>query len=189
MRSHQAREINERIGAIEALLDELHRSIERIEIVTVVREPNTGMSADAYNGLRKQVIGAMSERMAHLHQLAQFDASLRAGATSEDLAALVGEWATQAALEVVEDPTREEAFELVGDETGDGRRLVRPAYLDSVTGRVVRGGIAERVELDTAAAADPRALTTEDLEYPVDAEADDEPTVTEASINTPRGVQ
>jgi hypothetical protein len=145
MRLFGGRGMKERITAIEDVLDQLQRSVERIEIVTVVREPNTGMSADAYNGLRKQVIAAANERMAHLHQLAQFDASLKAGAGTEELASLVREWVDQAGLELVADAGVEDAFELVGAGDGPDRRVVRAAYLDGVTRRIVRGGIVERV--------------------------------------------
>jgi hypothetical protein len=152
MKGRQLRVLSSRIETVEQLLDKLDRSVERIELVTVVREPNTGMSADAYNGLRKQVIAAVGERMAHLHQLAQFDSSLRAGASADELAGLVREWLAQTSVEMIEDPTVEGAFELVGPEGATGRRVLRPAYVDRVTGRVVRGGIVERVEEESVKA-------------------------------------
>ena len=37
----------------------------------------------------------------------------------------------------------EDAFELVGSVDGEGRKLVRAAYLDGVSRRVVRGGLVE----------------------------------------------
>src|SRR3954451_7820403 len=97
------RELTRRLDSMERLLDKLDRSVEKIELVTVVREPNTGMSADAYAGLRKPVIASAGERNAHLHQLAQFDSALRAGATPDELAALVREWLGQASLVLMED--------------------------------------------------------------------------------------
>jgi hypothetical protein len=146
MKKGELQTVSERLSTVEALLDGLTRSMERVELVTVIREPNTGMSADAYNGLRKQVIAAVGERMAHLNQLAQFDSALRAGATVEELGALVREWLGQGAMDIVEDVARDEAFELVGPTTATARRLVRPAYVDRLTGRVIRTGIAERVD-------------------------------------------
>ena len=140
------REIEERLDSVEELLDRVDRSIEKIEMVTVVREPNTAISADAYNGLRKQVIASASERAAHLNQLAQFDASLRAGATTSELASLVREWSEQASLETVDDASQLEAFEVVGPEGAPAVRVLRPAYVDARTGRVVRAGLAERTD-------------------------------------------
>ena len=147
------RKIEERLGTVEQLLDKVDRSIERIEIVTVVREPNSTVAADAYNGLRKQVIAAVGERNAHLHQLARFDAALSAGADAEELATLVREWLEESSLSVVNDPDVEGAFEVVGPEDAPDRRVVRPAYVDDVTGRVVRSGILERVAEPVDAAA------------------------------------
>lgn len=103
------------------------------------------MAADAYTGLRKQIIAAVSERTAHLHQLAQFDSTLRAGATPDELSILVREWLGQASLEVVEDTSLDGAFEFVGPKDAPGVRVVRPAYVDGVTGRVIRSGVAERL--------------------------------------------
>jgi hypothetical protein len=134
--------MDERLQAIERTMDKVERSVDRIEIVTVVREPNTTVAADAYNGLRKQVIAAAGERQAHLAQLAAFDVGLRAAQSAEELASLVREWMTQASLARVDDPRTEGAFEVVGE--GDAVVVVHPAYVDAQTGRVVRSGIAER---------------------------------------------
>jgi hypothetical protein len=138
------RKLEGRLDSLEAMLDKVERGVEKIELVTVVREPNTGMSADAYNGLRKQVIASASERSAHLNQLAQFDAALRAGADPTELEALVREWLDQASLAAVGDPEMPEAFEVVGPEDASGRRVLKQGYVDLTTGRVVRAGLIER---------------------------------------------
>lgn len=151
------RERDERLRSLERVLDKVDRSVERIELVTVVREPKSGLAVDAYDGLRKQVIAASGERAAHLHQLAQFDAGLRAATSAEELAALVREWMAQACLAVVTDPAVEGAFEVVGDGHGDEYRVLRPAYVDTVSGRVVRGGVVERVEAAEGPGHDSRA--------------------------------
>lgn len=142
------RELVERLDSMERLLDRIERSVEKIEIVTVVREPNTGMSADAYDGLRKQVIASASERSAHLIQLAELDAAVRSGAGSADLAALAREWLGQASLVAVDDPKVDDAFELVGPDDAPGRHVLRPGYVDALTGRVVRAGLLERRDDD-----------------------------------------
>src|SRR5947199_206120 len=136
-------DLNWALHEIEAL-ERIERSVEKIEIVTVVREPNTGMSADAYDGLRKQVIASASERSAHLIQLAELDAAVRSGAGSADLAALAREWLGQASLVAVDDPKVDDAFELVGPDDAPGRHVLRPGYVDALTGRVVRAGLLER---------------------------------------------
>jgi hypothetical protein len=139
------RELDARLEAIERLLDKVDRSVDRIEIVTVVREPNSAVAADAYNGLRKQIIAATTERNAHLVQLAFVDCALREGVGPDDLAAFVSEWMAQASMVVVADPHEHPAaFEVVGPDDGDELVVKRPAYVDTVTQRVVRTGIAER---------------------------------------------
>lgn len=148
--------IADRLRTIERLLDKIDRSVERIEIVTVVREPNTSLSADAYNGLRKQVIAAVGERNAHIHQLTKFDSALRAGASAEELAGLVREWLGQASIELSEDTTVAAAFDFVGPVEATECRVLRPAYVDAVTRRIVQPGIAERFVVPAPADAGAR---------------------------------
>src|SRR5579859_5223457 len=115
-RTRRLDELSDRLARIEELVDRIDRRVEKVEMVTLIREPNSGLAADAYNGLRKQVIAAVGERNAHLHQLAQFDAALRKGATEADLHALVRGWLAQSGIQVLADPELKEAFEFVGAE-------------------------------------------------------------------------
>lgn len=135
-----------RLSAAEHLLDRIDRKVEGIERITMVREPATGIAADAYDGLRRKVGAALAERAAHLHQLAQFDAARRAEATPEELESLVREWMGESRLEIVLDPDVAGAFTEVGDPKGDHLRVTVPAYVDALTGRVVRGGFVERTQ-------------------------------------------
>ena len=146
MRGNRIEQLEAGVERLRAMLDTMDRRLEKIEVVTLVREPGTASSADAYNGLRKQVIAAVGERNAHLHQLAQFAAALDSGATADELRALVGEWLEQSSITAVDDPSLEEAFEVVGPADAPQRRVVRPGYVDRMTGRVVRRGVIERLE-------------------------------------------
>lgn len=138
------RELEARLREAERLLDRIDRNVEGIERITMVREPATGQAAEAYAGLRRQIGAALAERNAHLHQLAQFDAARRAGATPEQLESLVREWLGESRLTVIDDPATPGGFEEVGDPRGDHLRVLTPAYVDALTGRVVRGGVVER---------------------------------------------
>lgn len=171
MRAKLIEAMGNRLKTVEHLLDKIDRSVERIEIVTVVREPNTSLSADAYNGLRKQIIAAVGERNAHIHQLAQFDSALRAGSTPDELSALVGQWLSQASVETLEDLDVEGAFDLVGPADATGRRVIRPAYVDTLTRRIVQPGVAERV-VEPPPAPPPAADEASVEEAPPPAEQD-----------------
>ena len=131
---------------LSSLLDRIDRRTERIETVTLVREPSTAAAADAYEGLRKQVVAAVSARTAHLSQLAQCDVALRRGATQADLAEMLDRWCEQAGLEKLTDPAHPEfarCFEFVDDRSGGPVEVLEPAYVDRFTGRPVRLGRAQ----------------------------------------------
>ncbi len=136
-------ELLNRLTRLAESVDRIERSIERIEVATIVRDPSSTLSVDAYDGLRRQIIAAAGERTAHLHQLAQFAQALTNARPSE-LTSLVSEWMGQANLLRVEDPHDDRYFDVLGGE-GDGLRAIRPAYVDGATGRPVLMGQAERV--------------------------------------------
>lgn len=112
----------------------------------MVREPTVGVAAEAYEGLRKQVAAAMTERMAHLQQLVQLDAVQTAGADADMAGKLVRGFADQASLSRVTDaqhPDGDMLSELVED-LGGWPEVLKPAYVDAITGRVIRRGSLRR---------------------------------------------
>lgn len=136
------RELREVVDRITGQLDHLDRRTEKMEVILMVREPAAGVAAEAYDGLRKQVVAAMTERMAHLQQLVQLDAALTAGAGPDVVGKLVRGFADQASLSRVTDvehPDRNMLFELVED-LGGRPEVLEPAYVDTITGRVIRRG-------------------------------------------------
>lgn len=154
MRRRRRALLERRLDDVAALADGIDRKVDRIEVATIVREPSTAAATDAYEGLRKQVVAAAGERNAHVHQLAQFDVALRAGATHEELSALVAEWMGQASVQVVDDPAIEHVFEFVGPADAPARQVVNPAYVDAVTGRVIKEGVVERIAAEPAPPAE-----------------------------------
>ncbi|MCT2588272.1 hypothetical protein [Actinophytocola gossypii] len=144
MTRHQ-RHLLHRLSELERAVDRISRSIEKIEVATIVREPSSGVAVDAYDGLRRQIVAAAGERIAHLHQLARFAEAVGAERPSAELASLVDEWLVQAGLERVTDPHEHDYFDVLGG-TGSRLRVLRPGYRDRVTGRPVVMGQAERVE-------------------------------------------
>lgn len=140
------RELREAVELVARQLDQLDRRTEKMETIIMVREPSSGAAAEAYEGLRKQVVTAVSERMTHLAQLAQLDAALAAGAGPDSVGKLVRGWMEQASVVRVSDPDdsdRDLLFELVED-LGGPFEVLEPAYADAVSGRVIRRGTARR---------------------------------------------
>lgn len=123
----------------EQLLVDMTRLLDRIEAALIVRDPGTALSADAYEGLRKQVVASATARLQHVAQLAEFDVALRRGATIEDLLIMVDQWLRQAGIERLEDPTTQDAWESTLA-LGLDAVVDVPAYVDSVTNRLVRQG-------------------------------------------------
>lgn len=129
-------------------LEQLDRRMDRIETIVMVREPQTPVAAEAYEGLRKQVVNSASSRMAHLSQLMQWHAAIVQNAAPQDLTEMLGSWFQQAGLQLVTDadlPEPERYFEFIDDRTGGPVEVLEPAYVDGVTGRVVRPGRARRL--------------------------------------------
>jgi hypothetical protein len=137
------RELAERLAHIEDELDRIGRAIDKIEVATIVRDPSSALSAEAYDGLRRQIVAAAGERTAHLYQLAVF--AQVADRFGGELAPLVREWMEQSALVRVEHYD-ERCVDVLGG-NGSDYRMVRPAFVDGVTGRPIIMGQAERVTL------------------------------------------
>ena len=104
------RELTAAIDRIAHQVDQLDRRTEKMEVILMVREPASGAAAEAYEGLRKQVVTAVTERLAHLSQLVQLDAALCAGSSTESVARLVRGWLEQASLAQVSDPDRSQTM-------------------------------------------------------------------------------
>jgi hypothetical protein len=140
------RELLGAVGRMSAQLDHLDRRAEKMEVILMVREPSTAVAAEAYDGLRKQVVTAVTERMAHLAQLVQLDTALTAGADAESVGKLVRGFLEQASLDRVTDPDQPERdllFEMLED-LGGQHEVLEPAYVDAITGRVIRRGTMRR---------------------------------------------
>jgi hypothetical protein len=147
--SNRWTELGAVMGDIQRTLDQLERRAEKMETILMIREPSSTAAGEAYEGLRKQVVSAVSERLTHLAQLVQLDSALAHGADHRVLRDLVGSWLEQASLVRIRDPEhpqRDTVYELVED-AGGPFEVVDPAYVDAVTNRVIRLGRARRAPL------------------------------------------
>lgn len=132
MFGRRRKEIDEKLVAFEHQLDLIYTAL-------IIRDPGTAKSAEAFEGLRKQVIAGATSRHAHVAQLAEFDVALHRGARTSDLLSLTGQWLDQAGVSRIEDPTHREAFEGTVP-PGVEAEVEIPAYVNTLTGQLVRQG-------------------------------------------------
>ena len=147
MRKNERDELAEAVDHMMALLDRVDRTTEQMQTVLMIREPSSTAAAEAYEGLRKQVIATSTARRQHLAQLAEFDTALRNGADAQALRSLVDSWIEQAALARVrtaKDSDIDLLFELTED-TGPVLKVTAPAYVDTKSGSVIRTGRGRKV--------------------------------------------
>lgn len=145
------------LRAMEARLARLEQQAELMKTVLMVREPGSALAADAYEGLRKQVIAASGERRAHLAQLTQMAVAASRAHHLDDVRRQVNEWLSQSGVvEVRAAPRDRPASELF--EFSDGGpagateiECLEPAYVDGQTGMTLRLGRARAL---------PAAVTT-----------------------------
>jgi len=136
---------------LERRLDAIEELLEQFKIVLMLREPMTGAAADAYEGLRKQVVAGFEARNARLVGLARLDAEVQRGASMKEMTLLLRDLLAEAALIRVDDPARLDGqadllFNIVGGK-GDGLEVIEPAYVDAQTHRTVRMGTARAVRV------------------------------------------
>ena len=144
-------------------LRDMAQLLDRIWVALIVRDPGTSLSADAYDGLRKQVAAAAQQRFAHLVQLAQFREALERSADVASLRNLVAEWMEQAGLDLVDDPGRPELYEVVAG-SGAAREVIAPAFVDRATNRVIKQGTAKAFDPSSAESGDGESQTSEPSE-------------------------
>lgn len=135
-------------------LTRLEHAADLIKTVLMVREPETIHAANAYDGLRKQIVAASGERRSHLGQLTAMAVALSRATDVADLRPQVEEWLRQASIvELWNVPKGHRAQELFeapdgGNLEGETRLEVHePAYVDSVTGVVLRLGRAHALDV------------------------------------------
>lgn len=125
----------------------LEHQAELIKTVLIVREPETVHAANAFEGLRKQVVAAAAERRSHLNQLVSMAVAAARATSVGDLEAQVAEWLNQAGvreLHDVPDGARpQDVFENLEGASLEGAtsfEVVEPAYVDERTGMLLRLG-------------------------------------------------
>jgi len=147
---------------VEGRLERLEVLVERLDVALTVRDPGNARSAEAYDGLRKTIAAAASDRRRLAAQLVEIHDRVTRGTSTADLASLTDEWTRQAGLVRDDSGARPDAFDVVGGE-GEGFTVVQPAWIDDLNQSIVRRGQAELVAV--AATTDSTA-DTELIDHP-----------------------
>jgi hypothetical protein len=142
-------------------LRQLEHDADLIKTVLVVKEPQTVHAANAYEGLRKQVIAAAGERRAHLAQLAAMAVAVSRAGSVDDLRPQVRDWLQQAGVAEIrtlpEGAPPQDLFEDVDGGSLEGvtrLEVSEPAYVDANTGALLRLGRARAAVLDSVPVTD-----------------------------------
>jgi hypothetical protein len=155
-----------RLDQVHELVDKVDRRTEKMEMVLIIREPSSNAAAEAYEGLRKQLVSTVDERRARLAQLVELDIALAGGADRGTLVALVDGWLAGAGVDRIDDPHHPQAvelFELVGP--GDGaRETIQPAYVNVISSQLIRRGrVRHRAPAPEQTPAPPNGADKEEL--------------------------
>jgi hypothetical protein len=142
-------------------LRQLEHDADLIKTVLVVKEPETVHAANAYEGLRKQVIAATGERRTHLAQLAAMAVAVARAASVDDLRPQVRDWLQQAGVVEIrtlpEGALPQDLFEDLDGGSLEGVTALEvwePAYVDGNTGALLRLGRARAAVLDSVPVTD-----------------------------------
>lgn len=114
--------INERLVQIQALL-------ERVDAALIVRDPGTTRSAEAFDGLRRQIAYAAKARRSHVSHLLALDESIRTGGNLELIEARLTEYLRELGIERSYETALSDAFDIAGDSSGE-IEVVEPAVIE-----------------------------------------------------------
>ncbi len=121
--------------------------LQRLDAAVVVRDLGSTRAADAYEGLRKQIIQSGKSHRTHTAHLLSLADSLERGADMELIRDRVSDFMEELGLKRIYDTGDSELFELKEGE-GSGLECIEPAIVEQLAdGKryVVRQGIARRV--------------------------------------------
>ena len=121
--------------------------LQRLDAAVVVRDPGSTHAAEAYEGLRKQIMQSGKSHRIHTAHLLSLADSLERGADMELIRDRVSDFMEELGLKRIYDTGDSELFEIIEGE-GSGLECIEPAIVEQLAdGRrsVVRQGNARRV--------------------------------------------
>lgn len=158
--SRKQREITEVLEQIEQRLGQLEHAADMMKTVLMIKDPGSAHAADAYEGLRKQIVASSTARRTHLAQLSAMAIAVSRASELADLAPQVDEWLGQAGIvrltEVPPDARVQDLFEDADGGSLQGAtqvEVVEPVFVDTQNQVVVRLGRARRIDEPPAAPA------------------------------------
>lgn len=136
---------SKRLSRLETNQQEMRRQLDTIVTALIVSEPRTGLAAEAFDGLRRNVAFAAQERRRQLSQLVAFADAIERGATIDTLRERCEQWCAEAGLRRYADPAAQPTWFEVVEGEGPGLELVEPAWIDETNQVLLRQGTARRV--------------------------------------------
>jgi hypothetical protein len=133
-------DVQDSLREIAQVLGDLRLSVERIDASLVVRDPGNVRSADAYDGLRKQIAVSAGDRRRLLVLLTELGEAIRRKEDHQSLQARFDEWSSQAGIGVLSE-FNSEHFDYV-ETDGSDVEISQPAYVEIESGRTIRRGVA-----------------------------------------------
>ena len=133
-------DVQDSLREIAQVLGDLRFSVERIDASLVVRDPGNVRSADAYDGLRKQIAVSAGDRRRLLVLLTELGEAIRRKEDHQSLQARFDEWSSQAGIGVLSE-FNSEHFDYV-ETDGSEVEISQPAYVEIESGRTIRRGVA-----------------------------------------------
>ena len=134
------------------MVQQIWALLERIDAALVTRDPGSARSAEAYDGLRKQVNQASKNRRIHVSHLLSLSDSIQRGAEYQLVKDRVSDFLIELGVSHTSDVSRADFFEVTGG-TGDFLVCTAPAVietLDDGTISLVRLGQAERTTVESS---------------------------------------
>lgn len=114
---------------------EIRNSLSKLEAAVVVREPGTTRSAEAFEGLRKQLNLAVKSHRSHVGHLVSLSDSLDRNADIELIRDRVNDFLQELGIRTIRDyiPQFFEVVETI-DGNDDGYEIVEPAIVEELEG-------------------------------------------------------
>lgn len=157
-------------------LDRIERLLERLDAAVVVREPGNARSAEAFEGLRKQIIQSGKNHRSHVAHLLSLEDSLERGADVSLVRDRVGDFLRELGIERTTDVRMADWFEIV-EGAGPVLECIEPAVIERLDGNhvaLVRLGKARALPAPAISADRSDSPASSEIEF-VESKTEEEP--------------